>query len=378
MLDTRNISGFTNGIYLIWNISGHVRINITRTGGLNAVVSGVFFGNASTAVASFVGSDTSTEGNWQGVYGADGYSVANDSQVIPSYASFALQNQLNYTWAASTTDPRALQTGSGSGRIASTWYNPSSFDFDVNFTDKQTHQFAFYALDWDNLGRSEKVQVLDANTGAVLDTRNISGFSNGIYLIWKVLGHVRITITRTGGVNAVVSGVFFGGGEPSTPVASFVGSDTSTEGSWQGVYGADGYSVASDGQVIPSYASFAVQNQVNYTWAASTTDPRALQTGSGSGRIASTWDSSSSFNFDVNFTDGMTHQFALYALDWDNLGRSENFQVLDANTSAVLDTRNISGFSNGIYLIWNISGHVRITITRTGGLNAVVSGAFFH
>jgi len=31
-----------------------------------------------------------------------------------------MQNQSNYTWVASTTDPRALQTVSGTGRIAST------------------------------------------------------------------------------------------------------------------------------------------------------------------------------------------------------------------------------------------------------------------
>jgi hypothetical protein len=34
--------------------------------------------------------------------------------------------------------------------------------------------------------------------------------------------------------------------------------------------------------------------------------------------------------------------------------------------------------SNGIYLIWNITGHVKINITLTGGPNAVISGAFFN
>ncbi|HEV3481366.1 MAG TPA: protease pro-enzyme activation domain-containing protein [Candidatus Acidoferrales bacterium] len=161
------------------------------------------------AVANFISSDANTEGSWHGVYGADGYSVANDSQSIPSYASFAVQNQLNYTWAASTTDPRALQTGSDTGRIAATWYNTSSFDFDVNFTDGKSHQFALYALDWDSAGRSETVQILDANTEVVLDTRTISGFTNGTYLIWNISGHVKINITLTGGANAVVSGAFF-------------------------------------------------------------------------------------------------------------------------------------------------------------------------
>jgi hypothetical protein len=218
---------------------------------------------------------------------------------------------------------------------------------------------------------------VDANTAAVLDTRNISNFHSGIYLIWNISGHVRINVTWTVGSNAVVSGVFFGG-KPSPAVAAFTGSDTTTQGTWHPVYGADGFSVANNTQSTPSYASFALQGQSNYTWASSTTDPRALQTGSGTGRIASTWYNSSSFSFDLNLTDGNSHQFALYALDWDTTARAETIQVVDANTAAVLDTRNISSFSNGIYLIWKISGHVRITVTRATGVNAVISGAFFR
>ena len=554
MLDTRNISQFNNGIYLVWNISGHVRINVTRTGGDNAVISGAFFGGStgsetvgvtpqsvaltanqqqqftatvtgtsnqtvswsissvnppsappgnisssgfytapatvtpaqvtikatsadgtasgtatvnltSGAVANFVSSDTSTQGSWHGVYGADGYSVANDSQSLPAYASFTVQNQLNYIWASTTTDPRALQTGSGTGRIAATWYNNSTFNFDVNFTDGNTHRFALYALDWDSTTRTEIIQIVDANSNTVLDSRNISSFNAGIYLVWNISGHVKINVTQTGGANAVISGVFFGGSSGSetvslTPqsvtlgasqqqqfgatvsgtsnqtvswsissvypptassgnisstglytapatispaqvtikatsadgtafgtatvnlttgaVANFVSSDTSTEGSWHGIYGADGYSVANDSQSLPSYASFAIQNQQNYTWAASTTDPRALQTGSGAGRIAATWFNSSTFHFDVNFTDGNAHQFALYALDWDSTTRVETIQIADANSNAVLDTRNISSFNNGIYLVWNISGHVKVNVTRTGGANGVITGAFFN
>jgi uncharacterized repeat protein (TIGR01451 family) len=415
------------------------------------------------AVANLAGSDTSTLGNWHGVYGADGYSVANDTQSIPSYASFAVQNQHNYTWAGSTTDGRALQNGANTGRIASTWYNQGTFNFDVNFTDGNSHRFALYALDWDSQGRAETIQILDANTSGALDTRTISNFTNGMYLVWNISGHVKINVTWISGTNAVVSGVFFGGSSETvsispqsvslsagqqqqftatvtatsnqtvtwsissvtpanaasgsisttglykapatiTPaqvtvkatsadgtasgvatvnliiasVANFVGSDMSTEGSWHGVYGADGYSVANDTQSIPSYASFAVQNQLSWIWTSSTTDPRALQTGSGTGRIAATWYNNSTFDFDINFTDANSHQLELYVLDWDSQGRSETIQVLDANTNGVLDTRNISNFTNGIYLIWNISGHVKINITRTSGPNAVISGAFFR
>jgi hypothetical protein len=66
-------------------------------------------------------------------------------------------------------------------------------------------------VDWDNNGRVETVQIVDANTGAVLDTRNLSNFANGTYLIWNLSGHVRVNVTWTtgSGTNAVVSGVFF-------------------------------------------------------------------------------------------------------------------------------------------------------------------------
>ena len=328
------------------------------------------------AAGNFVGFDTGTQGNWHGVYGADGYSIVNNSQSLPSYVSFAVQNQSNYTWASTTTDPRALQNGSNTGRIASTWYSGSSFYFDVNLLDGNPHQLAFYALDWDNQGRGEMIQILDANSGAVLDTRTVSQFSNGTYMIWNVSGHVKVVITLTAGLNAVISGVFFDGETVNIKPASvnlaagqqqqfstsvtdvsnqavswsiasvspanaaagtisaaglytapanvtpaqvtvkatsadqtvsataivnlfvgaaaiFEGSDINTEGSWHGVYGADGYSIVNDSQSLPSYVSFAVQNQSDYTWASTTTDPRALQNGSNTGRIASTWYSGS-------------------------------------------------------------------------------------
>jgi hypothetical protein len=43
VLSTQTISKFNGGTYLVWTISGHVQINVTLTGGVNAVASGVFF-----------------------------------------------------------------------------------------------------------------------------------------------------------------------------------------------------------------------------------------------------------------------------------------------------------------------------------------------
>jgi hypothetical protein len=328
--------------------------------------------------ASFLTSDTSTRGNWEGVYGADGAVLTGVTpQNIPSYATFQVQNQENYAWDPNPSDPRALETGSGTARIAACWYSPATFNFDVNFTDGNTHQFALYAVDWDHLGRAETIQILDVNTGNQLDLRTLSNFSSGAYLVWNISGHVRINVTNTGGTNAVVSGVFFGPVSKAA-VATFLISDTSTGGGWEGVYGTDGTALANvTPQNIPSYVRFYVQNQENYTWDSNPSDPRALETGSGTARIAACWYNPATFNFDVNFTDGNTHQFALYAVDWDHIGRAETIQIVDIDTGNQLDLRTLSNFSSGAYLVWNISGHVRINVTNTGGANAVVSGVFF-
>jgi hypothetical protein len=31
-----------------------------------------------------------------------------------------------------------------------------------------------------------------------------------------------------------------------------------------------------------------------------------------------------------------------------------------------------------VYLVWNVSGHVKINVALNTGINAVVSGVFFH
>ena len=46
-------------------------------------------------------------------------------------------------------------------------------------------------------------------TGTVIDTQSVSGFNGGKYLVWNIAGSVTIHISVTGGLNAVLSGMFY-------------------------------------------------------------------------------------------------------------------------------------------------------------------------
>jgi hypothetical protein len=161
-------------------------------------------------IVGFQKFDTTTQGNWKGVHGQDGWMIANDSSSIPSYATVLPINASQWTWAGSTTDVRALLKGaSTTDRIASTYYSNSSFSFDINLTDGQTHQLAFYSLDFETHDRAQTITIMDAFNRAVLDTRFMSFMQAGIYAVWNLKGHVIVQVTCTGGTNAVVGGIFF-------------------------------------------------------------------------------------------------------------------------------------------------------------------------
>jgi len=123
----------------------------------------------------------------------------------------------SYTWASSTGDVRGLQKALASDRIAATWYADSMFSIDLDLTDGLTHQIALYCVDWDTNARIETLDIVDASKNVVLDTRNLSSFQNGEYLVWNITGHVKINVSKNGGVNAVVSGLYFGGAASPAP-----------------------------------------------------------------------------------------------------------------------------------------------------------------
>jgi uncharacterized delta-60 repeat protein len=413
--------------------------------------------------ASYIRSDAATQGTWKGVYGAEGYSVFGETTSNPSYVGVTPIGKSDWTWQWSTTDASALQRANGTDRLAACWYASSSYSIDLRFSDSNAHRLAVYFLDWDVMGRVETVQVTDGDTGTILDARTLTSFTRGVYLIWNLAGHVKLTVTASSG-NAVASGLFFGSASATQPTAAtpaispaggiyvsaqqltitagtaggqirytldgtdptsgsalyagpftlsysatvkaktfasgytpsataaatyaissatsankfaFVGIDSSTQGNWPGVYGANGYLVVGKTPSYPSYAQPAPIGKQDWTWAGPTSDVRGLDVPGGAGRIASCW-YANSFNVDLNFTDGHTHRMALYFCDWDFAGRSQTVELLDGETGTVLQSQTLSSFSGGQYWQWDLKGHLKLRFTKISGYNAVLNGLFFQ
>jgi hypothetical protein len=171
--------------------------------------------------------------------------------------------------------------------------------------------------------------------------------------------------------------------------------DATTQGTWRSVYGAQGYVLAPHGgkyphSNVPGYAIVTVSNASTFIWAGSTGELQALQKPGASDRVAACWYSAGGFTVDLGITDGQTHRVAFYFLDWDSYGspagRVERVDAKDVTTGTTLDSRSLgqpSGdtnpadrFNGGKYVLWDVRGHVRFTITNLNS-SAVLSGHFF-
>jgi serine protease len=167
--------------------------------------------------------------------------------------------------------------------------------------------------------------------------------------------------------------------------ASFVGTNTTTQGTWLGVFGALGYykmETVSKTLVssLPAGMTITVTGSPTTTASATgTTDVRDLQRVDGTTRDTVIWFSPSIFGYRITPADGTTRRLRVYLLDRAAGSRVQTMDVRDHGTNTLLDTRTASGYSNGVWYSWDVSGDIDLNVTFVSGTasNAVVSGLFF-
>ena len=105
----------------------------------------------------------------------------------------------------STTDARALSDPSGLIHNAATYYDPNQILLKLSFKEAYKGNLHLYAVDWDSTARGARSITVNGQT-AVLS----SEFNEGAWVSFPISvaagGTVTITVDRTAGANAVLSG----------------------------------------------------------------------------------------------------------------------------------------------------------------------------
>jgi hypothetical protein len=179
--------------------------------------------------AEFIKEDSTTSGNWGGVYGKDGYVLCdyddkgNDIRSLPAYVSSVTYNvPHSAVWASGTNDLRALAPNSNNQnpRNAACVYtdqgNTPTMTFTINTAGTRNYQVALYFVDWDNRGRQLSLEMFDADTlNLIAPVKVVKNFYGGCYIVYAYNKSVKFRIDHVRGDNAVLSGIFF---DPAPPI----------------------------------------------------------------------------------------------------------------------------------------------------------------
>jgi len=427
---------------------------------------------ASASTQAGLAYSQSPQGNWVGAYGVDGYALLNwnggsDLTSLPQ-SSLVFDQGYRYLWSNATTAVQALQSPDGTTRHAACFCDADQIRLHLSFSNAYSGTIHVYAVDWDPAGRRETITV---NDGSGPLTANITtDFSQGAWVNVPINvaagGTVTVTVIRTGGQNAVVSGIFLGGAPPvpaaptglgasalnasqvrlswtassgatsykvqrspdgstgwvqvgtsattsftdsglipsttyfyralasngpGTSAPSNVASATtaaglaysqSPQGSWVGAHGVDGYALlnwngGSDLTSLPQ-SSLVLDQGSRYLWSNGTTAVQALQSPDTATRHAACFYDANQIRLHLTFSTAYSGSIHIYALDWDSVSRRETITVNDGSGP---QTANITtDFSQGAWVNVPINvaagGTVTVSVTRTGGVNAVLSGIF--
>ena len=163
--------------------------------------------------------DTTTQGTWRGVYGADGYILfsfngtpgwpGTDVASLPGYISNYSTNLWPWLWATNTSDSYDLQQPSGSNRNIGCVYTDMAGT--ITLVPSQTKDFTLrlYLRDPDALGRWEILSF----AGAALTGADLIECTAGKWVSYPVHAtvgtNIVIYLEKVAAVNAVISAIMF-------------------------------------------------------------------------------------------------------------------------------------------------------------------------
>ncbi|HUP14459.1 MAG TPA: S8 family serine peptidase [Acidimicrobiia bacterium] len=168
---------------------------------------------------------TNPQGDWVGSYGVDGYALLawNGTGDLVSLPQASLSLDVGSRDSqGSTTDVRALESPDELERRATGYWDLAQIRFRLTFDTAYAGDLHLYAMDWASFDRRQTVTVDD---GSGLQTVNLStSFHDGAWMHFPIsvaaAGTVTVTVDHVAGANALINGVFLGGGGAAEPLPS--------------------------------------------------------------------------------------------------------------------------------------------------------------
>jgi len=219
-LYTITLNGITSKIKEIKVLPGRiVKLSLTADEGVVIVPSGTDpdkeVERGVSGEVTFAGIDEQTKCLWQKKYGSEGYYLPGAGEKIPDQTKISFINGETHIWQNETRDIQAIENPVGKMNIAAARSHPLHEIIEFNFEDKKEHEVALYFLDWDRKGRWSVVDILDVNSRKVLHSYNLTDFTQGVYLKYKMKGNLQCRITNvwtrryTKSPDAGFSAIFF-------------------------------------------------------------------------------------------------------------------------------------------------------------------------
>jgi hypothetical protein len=159
--------------------------------------------------------------------------------------------------------------GNSTDRTTKVWQTAvKMMEVDVTVPAGEVHQFSLYFLDPDTMDRgNDKLEVIDGDTGKVIDTQKVTDFVDGKYLVYQISGNLKFRITNVSWMHATLAGFFFDPAPSGTVAtgtsAKLLTTDDKTHGDWTTAYGKDGYMVAGAPEKDPAYAKVTIPEMLD-------------------------------------------------------------------------------------------------------------------
>ncbi|HEY1789686.1 MAG TPA: hypothetical protein VGJ73_16180, partial [Verrucomicrobiae bacterium] len=174
--------------------------------------------NGQRSTASFLGSDDSTEGDWPGKYGSDGfymprYFYGRDCQALPDYLSAVdcsgFTNRQFSLWKAAR--PLLLTSPiSYCARYLGALETVGSGSLTLHVSDTRPHRLELYVCDFNKAGREETIELLDLEGRVLVPACSVTHFEQGKWLMFKFSGSVQVRVSNlNSNSTAVLSALMF-------------------------------------------------------------------------------------------------------------------------------------------------------------------------